>query len=195
MKIYTIKIALKGISPMVWRRICVAGNTSLADLHYIVQTLFGWDNEYLHQFHIYGKDYGISYEGGLYYPDNPHTVYLDSFSFDKGDKFTYEFNFFEHIMHDFRIEEVKETIDTKVHPWCIKGSGMPGVTKSDEINAMADFIQAISDEEKKTSRKKLLNLIEAIDTMRFNRKKLNHQLEKLPMDAYTCKSTNDGETS
>lgn len=196
MKIYTIKIALQGISPMVWRRIRVAGNTSLADLHYIVQTLFGWDDEHLHQFHIYGKDYGLSYAGGIYYPDNLHTVYLDSFAFDKGDKFTYEYNFSEHIMHDLRVEGVEETTDTNdVHPICIKASGMPGITEIDKTNAMADLILAIADEEKEVSRKKLLDLIETIEAMRFNRKKINHQLEELPMDAYTYRDTNKGEQS
>ncbi|STX33473.1 Plasmid pRiA4b ORF-3-like protein [Legionella cincinnatiensis] len=28
---------------------------SLADLHYVIQTIYEWDNEQLHQFHIYGR--------------------------------------------------------------------------------------------------------------------------------------------
>ena len=82
MKIYTLKIVLRGISPMIWRRIRVPGATSLADLHYVIQTIYGWDDEHLHQFHIYGKDYGINYDGGLGYSDNAHKVYLDDFAFD-----------------------------------------------------------------------------------------------------------------
>lgn len=30
MKTYSIKIALRGISPMIWRRLRLSGNTSLA---------------------------------------------------------------------------------------------------------------------------------------------------------------------
>jgi len=63
MKAYIIKIALRGVSPMVWRRLQMSGNISLAGLHHIIQIANGWEDEYLHQFHIYGKDYGISYEG------------------------------------------------------------------------------------------------------------------------------------
>jgi len=40
--------------------------------------------------HIYGKDYGISYEGGVGFPDNPFRVVIDDFAFDVGDRFTYE---------------------------------------------------------------------------------------------------------
>lgn len=65
MKIYVIKIAVNGISPMVWRRLRISANTSLAALHYIIQIVQDWGDDYLHQFHIYGKDYGISYEGAL----------------------------------------------------------------------------------------------------------------------------------
>lgn len=96
MKIYTLKIVLRGISPLVWRRLKVPRRTSLAQLHYVIQTIYGWDDENLHQFHIYGKDYGINYDGGLGYSDNAHKVYLDDFAFDEGDKFSYEYNFFEH---------------------------------------------------------------------------------------------------
>ncbi|MDV5570767.1 hypothetical protein QM058_28515 [Klebsiella pneumoniae] len=47
---------------MVWRRLRIAADTSLAALHFIFQIVQGWGDDHLHQFHIYGKDYGISYE-------------------------------------------------------------------------------------------------------------------------------------
>ncbi|MGS4262737.1 IS1096 element passenger TnpR family protein [Serratia marcescens] len=36
MKIYVIKIAVRGVSPMVWRRLRIAADTSLAALHFIL---------------------------------------------------------------------------------------------------------------------------------------------------------------
>lgn len=63
MKIYVIKIAVCGVSPMVWRWLRIAADTSLAALHFIFQIVQGWGDDYLHQFHIHGKDYGISYDG------------------------------------------------------------------------------------------------------------------------------------
>ncbi|MBP8253599.1 MAG: plasmid pRiA4b ORF-3 family protein [Citrobacter sp.] len=65
MKMYTIKVAVRGVSPMVWRQFRIAADTSLAALHYIIQIAQGWGDDHLHQFHIYGKNYGISYEGGI----------------------------------------------------------------------------------------------------------------------------------
>ena len=70
MRVYYIKISLRDVSPMVWRRTRISGNTSLAKLHNIIQIAYNWDNEHLHKFHIYGKDYGISYVGGISFYDS-----------------------------------------------------------------------------------------------------------------------------
>ncbi len=63
---YSVKIALRGVSPMIWRRLRIPGSTSLAEFHQIIQIVFGWNDDHLHLFHIYGKDYGISYLGGRF---------------------------------------------------------------------------------------------------------------------------------
>ncbi|WP_279627204.1 IS1096 element passenger TnpR family protein [Xenorhabdus miraniensis] len=39
---------------MVWRRFRLSGETSLAAFHYLIQITQGWQNDQLHQFHIYG---------------------------------------------------------------------------------------------------------------------------------------------
>ena len=65
MKNYSIKIALRGVSPMVWRRLKITSDISLASLHTIIQIVNGWNDDYLHQFHFYGQDYSIPREGGM----------------------------------------------------------------------------------------------------------------------------------
>ena len=112
---YRLKIALPGISPMIQALIRVAGNISLADFHHIIQIAMGWDNDCLHFFHIYGKDYGITYDGGIGFSDNPRTVFLDDFGFDVGDRFTYTYNFFSDWLNDIRIEAIDVGENTKLH--------------------------------------------------------------------------------
>jgi hypothetical protein len=46
---------------MIWRRIKVSSDSTIADLHYIIQIVMGWKEEHLHQFLIHGVHYGISY--------------------------------------------------------------------------------------------------------------------------------------
>jgi hypothetical protein len=85
---YSIKIALRDVSPMIWRRLRIDGNTSTADLHYIIQIAMGWDDDYLHHFHIHGIDYGLSRSGCGSFRYDAEMVFIDDFTFDVGDRFT-----------------------------------------------------------------------------------------------------------
>jgi hypothetical protein len=44
----------------IWRRLMAHANTTIADLHYIIQIAFGWTNSHLHRFVNYAKDYSIA---------------------------------------------------------------------------------------------------------------------------------------
>lgn len=39
---------LLNISPMIYRRFKVKGDTHIAQLHYLIQIIMGWDNNHLH---------------------------------------------------------------------------------------------------------------------------------------------------
>ena len=58
LSVYQLRIVLRGISPLIWRRVLVLSETTLAHLHTLLQILFAWSDEHLHSFHIYGKEYG-----------------------------------------------------------------------------------------------------------------------------------------
>jgi hypothetical protein len=52
--IYQLRIVLRDISPLIWRRLLVRSDTTLAHLHRMIQILFAWSDEHLHHFHIFG---------------------------------------------------------------------------------------------------------------------------------------------
>ena len=179
MKTYAIKIALRGVSPMIWRRLRIPGHTSLADFHHVIQIIFNWDDEHLHRFHIHGKDYGVAYVGGLSFYDDAHLVFIDDFSFDVGDRFTYEYNFFDSWLHDIRVEAIETRVTSPMFPFCVKGNGMPGATRYDEVERTMDLIKEIIDSDESTKVGNIRDQIEALDGVRFNRKKANHRLATL----------------
>lgn len=160
-----------------WRAcLQVPGAASLAMLHNCIQIINGWDDFNLHQFHIYGKDYGINYVGGLYYPDNAHHVHFDDFRFDVGDKFTYEYNFFEHIMHDIRIEKIRDFESIENQIICMSGSGMPGVKKHDVVSIELGILNKIVAKKGKLSHKDICDFREKIKRVKFIKKLVNKQL-------------------
>ena len=77
--VYQFKVVLRGISPMIWRRVLLRSDHSIADLHYTIQIAMGWSDSHLHRFHIHGKDYGVAQEGGLTFSDDPKRVLLAQF--------------------------------------------------------------------------------------------------------------------
>jgi hypothetical protein len=83
--IYQLRIVLRDISPLIWRRLLVHSDTTLAHLHPMLQILFAWSDEHLHHFHIFGKDYGSNAA------DTRH-VTLQSFAFQPGERFRYVYS-------------------------------------------------------------------------------------------------------
>src|ERR1700751_2519457 len=89
---YQFKVVVRGISPMIWRRLLLRSDHSIADLHYTIQIAMGWSDSHLHRFHIHSKDYGVAHEGGLTFSDDPDRVRLAQFGFRLRERFLYEYD-------------------------------------------------------------------------------------------------------
>ena len=51
-QIYQLRAVIRGISPMIWRRLLVRGDSTVAQLHEVLQIAFGWNDEHLNRFEI-----------------------------------------------------------------------------------------------------------------------------------------------
>src|SRR5438874_5378567 len=56
---FLLKVTLRGVRPPIWRRIRVAGDLTLRELHHVLQIALGWTDSHLHEFEIGGKRYGM----------------------------------------------------------------------------------------------------------------------------------------
>ncbi len=119
--IYQLKITLRGISPLIWRRLLVRAEISVADLHHILQLALGWTNSHLHRFIIHGKEYGIAYDGGVGFADDPRHIRLADFCFRLRERFLYEYGFGDNWQHDLRVEQILEAEGKRVYPVCTGG--------------------------------------------------------------------------
>src|SRR5712692_7248860 len=93
---------------LICRRLFVHAETSLADLHHILQLAMGWTNSHLHRFVIHGKEYGTAYDGGMGFANDPKRITLADFRFRLRERFVYEYDFNEHWQHDIRVEQIVE---------------------------------------------------------------------------------------
>ncbi len=55
MTIYRLYVFLLDIAPPIWRRVELSSETSLAQLHKVLQAAMGWQDYHLHEFEIGGR--------------------------------------------------------------------------------------------------------------------------------------------
>ena len=100
----------------------VVGDSTMADLHYTIQIAIGWSDAHLNQFHIHGKDYGVSHIGGIGFADDPERVHLSDFGFRTRGRFLYEYDFGDAWLHEVRIEQILPFDRKRTYPFCLDGN-------------------------------------------------------------------------
>jgi hypothetical protein len=119
--IYKLKVVLQGISPMIWRRLLIRDDTTIFDLHYILQIAMGWSDDHLHQFRIHGKRYGIARIGGIWFSDDPDSIRLMDLGLRINERFVYEYDFTDNWQHLIRVEAILVPEAHRHYPVCIDG--------------------------------------------------------------------------
>jgi hypothetical protein len=121
-EVYQLRALFRHISPIIWRRILVRNDSTIADLHYTLQIAMGWSDSHLHQFIIYGKKYGIHQPGGLWFSDDPYQIPLKLFNFRLKERFLYEYNFTDNWQLEIRVEKHISYDPKKTYPVCTGGA-------------------------------------------------------------------------
>ena len=85
--VYQLRVVLRGVSPLIWRRLLVRSDSSIADLHATLQIASGWSDEHLNRFMIHGREYGVAHLGGLWFRDDPDGVHLADLGLRVGERF------------------------------------------------------------------------------------------------------------
>src|ERR687886_1945952 len=109
------------ITPLIWRRLLVRSDSTIADLRHTLQIPMGWDDAHLHRFRIRGKDYRISRIGGTGFRDDPRQVHLCDFHFRHHERFLYEDDFGDLWQHVIRVERRLALDETHTYAVCIAG--------------------------------------------------------------------------
>jgi hypothetical protein len=121
-EIYQFHILLLEISPSIWRRVLVRNDSSVADLHFILQIAMGWEDVHLHRFVVHGKDFGIAKIGGIGFADDPRKVALRDLRLRIKERFRYEYDFGDFWQHQIRLERILPFSPTRSYPVCLAGA-------------------------------------------------------------------------
>jgi hypothetical protein len=142
-EIYQIKITLRDSHPLIWRRIHVKSDISLAKLHRIIQRFMGWEDAHLHQFSIRGNKYGVSDED-----ENEADRLLDERRFTLGQvissgRFEYKYDFGDNWEHELEIEKTFPPDMNIRYPVCVAGGRACPPEDVGGIPGYENFLDAI----------------------------------------------------
>jgi hypothetical protein len=103
-----MRIELREVKPLVWRRILVPENVTLAKLHVILQAAMGWTYGHLHEYTVGRQRYGMPDDE---WPDDEpvideRRVRLKSLIEDRVRRIRYLYDFGDNWEHDVRIEDL-----------------------------------------------------------------------------------------
>ena len=92
-EIYQFRAVLRAITPLIWRRLLVRSDSTLADLHEVLQIAFGWEDVHLNRFEIRGRGYEVDRDGGLTTGLDAEDERLRDLNLRPMERFDYEYDF------------------------------------------------------------------------------------------------------
>jgi Plasmid pRiA4b ORF-3-like protein len=119
--VYQFRVFVRGISPVIWRRLLFLETQTLADLHHVLQSVFGWSDVYLHQFFIRGRTYAVPRAFGANYTQPANEMTFDALRLRDKERFLYEYNFFHWWQVEIRLEKKISVQPKRIYPMCIGG--------------------------------------------------------------------------
>lgn len=118
--LYQLKVTLRHSKPPIWRRLLVASDTTLDDLHYAIQIAMGWENAHLHQFVADGV-YHSDRRFGLDEVEDERRATLGQVAPEAGSAFLYDYDFGDGWKHDIVVEHVLDAEPSTFYPRCTGG--------------------------------------------------------------------------
>ncbi|MPY98205.1 MAG: plasmid pRiA4b ORF-3 family protein [Actinophytocola sp.] len=128
-----LKISLRYVHPVCWRRIQLPSSATLGELHRIIQIAFDWDDDHLHVFTVGRRWYGNPLYDAEYDEDDitlaevfTHSRTSIGYIYDLGDTWR----------HDIILEQTTDADPDHSDPVCLAGRGdVPVEDTHDEWSA------------------------------------------------------------
>lgn len=179
--IYQLKVTLCDIHPPIWRRLLVPSNSTLFQLHEILQVAMGWTNSHLHQFVIGEAFYGIpddEFEDAVKIKDERDFTIAKVLP-KKGRKIVYEYDMGDCWEHLVAVEEIHSPTGWKPNTQCLDGARRCPPEDVGSTPGYENFLAAIKDQ-KHPEHDELLEWVGgSFDPEVFSTDEVNDDLKRL----------------
>jgi len=179
-----IKVTLDGLRPPIWRRLVVAGDATLAELHIVVQVAMGWEDCHLHCFRIDGVRYGPDEDDGGFGLDEVDESSLSvAEAFATSDRGTYDYDFGDSWEHRLFVEKTDVPVALGGVATCTGGKRACPPEDCGGIWGYANLLDALGDPRHEDHEELLEWLGEDFDPEEFDPLAVNTVLERIPLNA------------
>lgn len=117
-----LKITLRYISPPIWRRVLVPGNTTLGGLHYIIQRVMGWGGGHMHEFRMPPRGFGPPLRTFGHEGEDENATLLRDVLVRQGQMLLYEYDFGDGWLHGIKLEKILPIAPDQHYPVCLAGA-------------------------------------------------------------------------
>lgn len=178
---YQLRIELKEVQPLVWRRLLVPENVTLSKLSVILQSAMGWHGGHLHEFVVGRVHYGIPDED---WPNqepfiDERRVRLNTLVESGARRFTFLYDFGDGWEHTVKIEDL--ITPAKESKWiqCLAGENACPPEDVGGASAYFDFVAAIRDPTHAEHKPNLEWVGGAFDPSAFHLEHVNERLSSI----------------
>ncbi len=145
-----LRITLLGVDPPVWRRVRVDGETTLAELHDVIQAVMPWEDGHLHQFDVDDAVYGPALSDGFAPlfgppPKREDTARLRRLLSRPGDVLYYQYDFGDSWQHEVRLERWLQPVEGERYPVCVAGERACPPEDCGGVPGYAWWLEALAD--------------------------------------------------
>jgi hypothetical protein len=146
MTVYRLYVFLLDIAPPIWRRVEVSSETSLAQLHKVLQAAMGWQDYHLHEFEIGDQRYGVpdpDYDlPGEVVKDS--AVKLSKALPRKGASLLYSYDFGDNWAHSVALEDIVPIEPDAKYPRVVDGARACPPEDSGGSSGYADLVEILA---------------------------------------------------
>ena len=204
-QIYELKIMLRRSKPPIWRRVAVAADMCLSDLHQVIQVVMGWGNYHLHQFVVRNRqpkptreylaslswqeryerlkicrdrcwsDPRMEVEGA----EDERKMMLCELAPAVKSKFIYEYDFGDGWEHEIKVVKIGPPAEGVNYPVCLAGKLACPPEDCGGIWGYYDMLEALKDPKHEQHKEFVEWIGRKFDPERFDLEKVNAALAKL----------------
>lgn len=143
--VHRLKISLAGSKPPIWRRVEVSSDTTLADLHEVIQTAMGWWDCHLHAFEIDDRRYGPDADDDWGPPVLDEAKARLTTVAKEGETFLYTYDFGDGWEHKITVEQTAGPTADASYPRCLTGRRAGPPEDCGGIWGYEDMLRILSD--------------------------------------------------